>query len=254
LDRTGCPVESESRAFTNSALTALRTDRWSPKGWARFLGRVTVRSVEQIGAHPRAAFEVTLLHGLFATAARGRSRGWTGTSWAMAISHLGLLGAPRSIGWPTSISLARANLAATGAPLGRWVGVVAVASDRLDGALARRQGPTVFGAYADALADAALWTWLGLRDEPSRLVQAAALAAWAAPAASVAAASFATGQMVEAPKPTWLRPSAAMQAVMAVRIWRRGRPARQTLPPQHRSRNSRFAHRVPSLPVSAMRR
>jgi phosphatidylglycerophosphate synthase len=254
VSRAGCSVEAESRAFTNTVLTALRADRWSPKGWARFVGRVTVRSLEQIGAHPRAAIEVTLLHGLFIAVARGRGRRWIATSWLMASIHLGLLGRRRSIGWATAISLARANLAATGAPLGRWVGVVAVASDRLDGAVARRQGPTMFGSYADALADAAFWTWLGIRGEPSRLVRVAALAAWAAPAVSITAATFATGEVVEAPKPARLRPAAAMQAVLALRILRGGRSRRGFSSPLETSRNSRLVHRVPLLPVRAERR
>ena len=234
MARGDCPVDAESRAFTNAALAALRRDRWSPRGWAGFGCSVTVRSVRQIRCHPRAAIEVTLLHGLFATAARGRSRRWIGTSWIMTITHLGLLGPRRSIGWPTAISLSRANLAPTGAPLGRWVGVVGVASDRLDGALARRQGPTMFGFYADALADAALWTWLGIGEEPSRLVRAATVAAWAAPVLSVAAASIANGEMVDSPRPALLRPAAAMQAVLAVRMFRAGRPGRDCRPSQDR--------------------
>ena len=217
LDRAACPVEPDSRAFTDAALAGLRADGWSPRGWGRFMGRVTARSVEQLGAHPRAAAEVSVLHGLFLAAARGRGRRWIATSWAMAISHLGLLGRRRSIGWANAISLTRANLAVTGAPLGRWLGVVAAVSDKVDGTLARQQGPTMFGFYADSLADAAFWTWLGGRRDPSRLVLAASVAAWAAPVVAVAAASIVKGEMVESPRPALVRPAAAMQAVLAVR-------------------------------------
>ena len=220
LDRAACPVEPESRAFTDTALAALRADGWSPGGWARFTGRVAVRSGEQIAAHPRAAAEITALHAMFVAAARGHGRLWITTSWLMAITHLGLLGERRSIGWPNTISLTRANLVVTGGPLGRWLGVVAAVSDKLDGTLARRQGPTMFGFYADSLADAAFWTWLGSRRDPSRLVLAASVAAWAAPVAAVAAASVAKGEMVESPRPALLRPAAAMQAVLAVRALR----------------------------------
>lgn len=220
LDRAACPVDADSRAFTNTALAALRADGWSPEGWARFAGRVVVRSGEQIVARPRAAAELTALHGLFLAAARGRGRWWITTSWLMAITHLGLLGERRTIGWPNAISLTRANLVATGAPLGRWLGVVAAVSDKLDGTLARRQGPTMFGFYADSLADAAFWTWLGSRRDPSRLVLAASVAAWAAPVAAVAAASIARGEMVESPRPVLLRPAAAMQMILAVRALR----------------------------------
>jgi hypothetical protein len=142
----------------------------------------------------------------------------------MAVTRLGMLGRRRSIGWPNAISLSRANLAVAGQPLGRWAGVVAVASDSLDGAIARRVRPTVFGAYADSLADAAFWTWYGTRREPSRLLRVASLAAWAAPVAAVTAASIVRGEMVEPPRPALFRPAAAMQAVLAVRALR-ARPA-----------------------------
>ncbi len=220
LDRAACPIEPASRAFTDAALTGLRADGWTARGWARFAGRIVVRSGEQIVVHPRAAVEVTALHGVFLVGAFGRCRWWITTSWLMAITHLGLLGRRRSIGWPNVISIARANLAVTGAPLGRWLGVLAAVSDKLDGTLARRQGPTMFGFYADSLADAAFWTWLGVRRDPSRLVLAASVTAWAAPVAAVAAASIAKGEMVEAPRPAVLRPAAAMQAVLALRALR----------------------------------
>jgi hypothetical protein len=224
LDRASCPVEPQSRAFTDAALAHLRADGWSPAGWARFLRAIAVRSGEQVVAHRRAASEITVLHGVFVVLARGRGRCWITSSWLMAITHLGLLGRRRSIGWPNAISLARANLAVTGAPLGRWLGAVAALSDKLDGTLARRQGPTMFGFYADSLADAAFWTWLGTRREPSRLVRAASVAAWAAPVASVAVASIAKGEMVESPRPALLRPAAAMQVVLALRSLRGGQP------------------------------
>jgi phosphatidylglycerophosphate synthase len=142
----------------------------------------------------------------------------------MGVTHLGLLGERRSIGWPNAISLTRANLPATGRPLGRWVGVVAAASDKLDGTLARRSQPTMFGFYADSLADAAFWTWLGARHETSRLVRFVSLVAWAAPVVAVTAASVTKGEMAEAPRPAMLRPAAAMQAVVAVRAVRARRP------------------------------
>jgi hypothetical protein len=225
LDRAACPVDPDSRAFTDAALTALRAEGWAPAGWARFTARIAVRSGAQIVAHPRAAAEVTILHGVFLAAARGRGRWWVTTSWLMAITHLGLLGRRRSIGWPNVISLGRANLVVTGTPLGRWLGVVAAVSDKLDGTLARRQGPTMFGFYADSLADAAFWTWMGSRRDPSRLALTASVAAWAAPVAALVAASIAKGEMVETPRPVLLRPGAAMQAVLAVRALQ-GAPAR----------------------------
>jgi CDP-alcohol phosphatidyltransferase len=219
---TVCPVDPDSRAFTDAALAELRASGWRPTGWACFLARTTVRSVHQVAVHPRAAVEATALHGAFLLLGRNRRRTawWVGTSWAMAVTHLGLLGRRRSVGWPNAISLARANLPVTGDRLGDWLGLAALATDKLDGTLARRSGPTMFGFYADSLADAAFWIWFGTRRDPSRLVRAATLAAWAAPVAAVGAASIAKGEMVAAPRPTLLRPAAALQAVLAVRALR----------------------------------
>ncbi len=221
VSRRTATVDAGSRAFTDAALRELRAARWSPAGWARFTRAVTVRAVEQIIDHRRAAVEVSVLHGLFLFVAlrRGRGRWWVASSWALAVTHLGLLGRRRTIGWPNAVTLARANLPVTGGPLGRWVGVAALASDKLDGTLARRQGPTMFGFYADSLADAAFWTWFSTRDR-SRLVTAAGVAAWVAPMVAVGAASIAKGEMVAGPRPALLRPAAAMQAILAVRALR----------------------------------
>ena len=170
LDAATCPVEPESRAFTDAALAALRAEGWSRGGWAHFADQVARRSAQQVAAHPRAAAELTALHVGFALAGRGRGRRWVVISWLMAVTHLGLLGQRRSIGWANVLSLARASLVVTGEPLGRWVGVAALLSDKLDGTVARRTRPTMFGFYADSLADAAFWTWLGdpPRAEPVR--------------------------------------------------------------------------------------
>jgi phosphatidylglycerophosphate synthase len=230
-------VDADSRAFTDAALAELRANRWRPDGWVRFTARITARTAQQVTGHPRAAVETTALHAAFLAASRARGRVWIMTSWVMAITHLGLLGPRRSIGWPNAVSLARANLPATGQRLGRWLGLVALASDRLDGTLARRTGPTMFGFYADSLADAAFWTWFGARSEPNRLIRTAALAAWAAPVATVGTASIARGKMVESPRPALLRPAAAMQAVLALRaLFCHGGMPRST---------NRVAHRTP---------
>ena len=220
FDAATCPIEPESRAFTDAALASLRADGWSPAGWAGFANRIARRSAQQVAAHPRAAAEMTALHAGFALASRGRGRRWIVISWLMAVTHLGLLGERRSVGWANVVTLVRANLPVTGEPLGRWIGVAALVSDKLDGIMARRTHPTMFGFYADSLADAAFWTWLGIRHEPSRWLRAASLAAWAAPVAAVTAASLGKGEMVESPRPALLRPAAAMQVVLAVRSLR----------------------------------
>src|SRR6516162_8251763 len=105
LDAACCPVEENSRAFTDAALAELRARRWSAGGWARFAGQVTRRSAEQVAAHQRAATELTVLHSAFAIAGRGRGRRWILVSWLMAVTHLGLLGERRSVGWANVISL-----------------------------------------------------------------------------------------------------------------------------------------------------
>lgn len=90
------------------------------------------------------------------------------------------------------VTLLRANLPALAPEAGRWLGAAALGLDLADGRLARaRHTETVFGHYADALADTAFWTWYARRHEPSRLLRAAALAAWAAPVVAVSSVSVA---------------------------------------------------------------
>ena len=224
------PIDPDSRAFTNAALTDLRASGWSPGGWARFLVRTGRRSGQQIGAHPRAAVEVTLVHLVFLGlgSCRRRTWWWVGSSWAMTMTHLGLLGRRRSIGWPNVISLARANLPVTGQRLGRWLGVTALVSDKLDGSLARRQGPTMMGFYADSLADAVFWTWFGARRESGPVVRGATVMAWGVPVAVAAVVSIRRGEMVDIPRPALLRPAAALQFVLALRSWQDGRSHRMS--------------------------
>ena len=219
------PVDPDSRAFTNVALADLRESGWSPGGWVRFLVCTGRRSAQQVAVHRRAAVEVTLVHGVFLLLGsfRRRTWWWVGSSWAMTMTHLGLLGRLRSIGWPNVISLARANLPVTGQRLGRWLGVTALVSDKLDGGLARREGPTMMGFYADSLADAAFWTWFGTRRESGPVMRGATVAAWVAPIAAAAVVSIRKGEMVDIPRPALLRPAAALQVVLAVRAWHPGR-------------------------------
>ena len=96
FDRATCPVEADSRAFTDATLAALRADGWTPAGWARFSSAIAVRSAKQVVAHPRAAVEVTLLHGLFLAAGRRRGRCWVTTSWLMS-NHAQRLAGPTTI-------------------------------------------------------------------------------------------------------------------------------------------------------------
>ncbi|MEU3048062.1 CDP-alcohol phosphatidyltransferase family protein [Streptomyces sp. NPDC006984] len=217
-DRGAVLEAAGSRAATDALLALLRGGGWRPTAWMRFLVLAAERSWQEAARRPTAVAKISLLHGALLAAGRGRSRWWVATSWALAVSHLGLLEDRRSLGAAKALTLARANLPVAGARLGRWIGLVAIASDLADGALARRLGTvTPFGEYADSLADAAFWTWLTVRGEPSRVVRVAALVAWAVPVVAVAAGSLARGRMVDRPRPVVLRPAAAMQALIAVR-------------------------------------
>jgi phosphatidylglycerophosphate synthase len=213
-----------SRAATNELLAGLRAGRWRPAAWARFVALSARRSAHQARRHPRALAEVTVLHAVLALLAGRRGRRWTLVSWLLAASHLGMLENRRSLGLPSAVTLLRANLPATGGPA-RWLPVAALASDLIDGRLARSIGSeTAFGAQADSLADVAFWTWFVLHHEPSRRVRIAALAAWAAPVVIVTTASIGCGRMMDAPRPAVLRPAAAMQALVAVRAVLRRAP------------------------------
>lgn len=218
-----------SRQRSDELLAGLREGGWRPRAWARFLARSACLSCAAATVRPRAAAEVTALHAVLfgliqSTGSRQkadscRGRAWVAVSWLLAITHLGLLGEHRSLGLANVLTLARASLPAFGP--GRWAGAAAVAGDVLDGVLARGRGDvTAFGAYADALADTAFWTWFAARYEPSRVLRAAVLATWAAPAVAVTGASLALGRMAEAPRPAVIRPAAALAAVLAARALR----------------------------------
>jgi phosphatidylglycerophosphate synthase len=219
-----------SRAATDELLAGLRAGRWRPPAWARFAALSAGRSVQQARTHPRALAELTALHAVFAVLAGRPGRRWTAVSWLLAVSHLGMLEARPSLGLPSTVTMLRANLPAIWRGPQRWLPAVALASDLADGRLARRTGgETPFGAQADALADAAFWTWFVIHHEPSRRVRTAALAAWAAPVVAVTAASIQRGRMLDAPRPVMLRPAAAMQAIIAARAL--VRPGRRSVSP-----------------------
>lgn len=203
----------DSRAFVDGALADLRRRRWSSGAWAAFLGRCGARSAEQAWAHPRAALEVTALHLAVAAVSRRSSRR-VAVSWAMAITHLGLLGpGRRSIGLASALSLVRANL-----PAERWSPLAAIGTDVADGWIARRAGPTAFGAYADGLADVAFWTRLAWACKPNALLRATVAAAWLLPLTAITAAYLAGGRTVDHPRPLLVRRlTAGLQVLLALR-------------------------------------
>lgn len=241
-DASRRPVTAEpgSRAATNELLDGLRQGRWRLRAWARFLRAATRRSVRQARRRPRALGEITLLHVAFVALGDPKRPLWTVTSWVLAATHLGMLEHHRSIGVASAVTLTRANLPAltTG-----WASpLIALASDLADGRLARRLDTVSrFGAAADSVADTAFWASYALCHEPSRRVRAAALLAWVVPVVAVAGTSAARGRMVDAPRPVFVRPAAAMQAVLAVRAVRRRRTSPRSPNPVHPQQSPRDA-------------
>lgn len=211
---------TDSRAATDALLGILREGRWRPCATARFLWLAADRSVRQAARRPRALTQLTVLHGLLLTLARDRAPGWrwVAAAWLLGASHLGLLEHRDRLSPADGLTLVRASLPATAVGSGRWSGVVAIGLDLADGRLARRQGTvSPFGDYADSLADAAFWTWLVLRHEPSRTLRAVAITAWAVPVVTVTAVAVRRGTMPERPRPRLLRPAATLQGLIALR-------------------------------------
>lgn len=207
-----------SRAATEELLGGLRRGGWGARSWMEFLASASTRSTRQARSHPLALMEVSALHLLFGALAGRSGRAWVATSWALAVTHLGMLEQKQSLGWANLITLTRANLPALGPGLGSWLPVLAIGSDVADGAIARRTDTaTPFGRHADFLADTALWTWFVLCHERSRAVQVATLTAWGLPVLVIAAASFGRGGMVDVPRSRWWRPCAAVQVVVCLR-------------------------------------
>ena len=156
--------------------------------------------MQQARSRPRALAEATALHGALILSCPGRPR-WIVTSWTLTTTHLGLLGPRRTLGAANAITILRGNLPTVAAPC-RWLAVIALGTDLLDGQLARRgHAETLFGVHADSLADAAFWLWFAARHEPSRLLRAAACGAWAAPILAVTAAAVLRGRMTDPPHP-----------------------------------------------------
>lgn len=165
---------------------------------------------------------MTALHAALAALGRGHGHPpgahWVAISWALSITHLGMLESRRSLGVANVVTLARANLPVVRPGDRRLLATAALASDLVDGRIARWRGTaTPFGRYADSIADAVFWTWFAFRHEPDQRVRLLAFAAWTIPALTVAVTSVARGRMVDAPRPVVARPAAVMQTVLAAR-------------------------------------
>ena len=165
---------------------------------------------------------MTALHGLFLALAPPSGRRWVTTSWLLASTHLGLLEDRPDVGPANILTLARGNLPAVVTTRHPWLGSIAVATDFVDGRLARRTGATTpFGAYADAFADTAFWIWFTTGPGEGRAARTAAVLTWLLPIGAVTALSIGRGRMVDAPRPRWIRPAATLQVLLAGRaLWR----------------------------------
>jgi len=210
---------TDSRAATEALLGGLRAGGFRPRALGRFLYDATRRSILEAAKRPIALAEATAVHAAIRALAHPRGRVWIVSSWIMTVTHLGMLEQRRTMGAPNLLTVARAALPAAEHRLGAAVPVLALASDFVDGKLARRTGTvTRFGTQGDYLADAALWTWFTLRYEKSRAWQVATFAAWAIPVGALTVASFARGGMVDLPRSRWIRPAAVMEVLIGARV------------------------------------
>jgi hypothetical protein len=129
-----------SRAATDELLAGLRDGRWQPGAWTELFVSAIDRSCRQACLHPRALAESIAIHAVIAALGTRNNRLWTVTSWLLTASHLGMLEHRRSLGAATTLTLVRANLPSlTGT---RWLPLLALVSDVVDGRLARALGTT----------------------------------------------------------------------------------------------------------------
>ena len=160
--------------WAREQLALLRDGRYAPGAIARFLAASGRRAREQRAARPATArrMRAWIAAGAAAWIAlslsrrepfAGRTRAfviWWGLTWLMLDWHIGMLetedGKPRNLGRADACTLVRVWLvpAAAGAPR-PWMCALALASDGLDGVLARRDGPTRIGRDLEGLADVA---------------------------------------------------------------------------------------------------
>ena len=204
----------ESRHFVDDLLGELAARRYRPCVWATFMARSLARSARQVRRRPVAAAEVTGYHVL--AASRG-GRKWAFVSWLLCLTHLGLLGDMSTLRWPNRLTLLRALLPSL-ASGSRWTSLVALATDFLDGRLARRDSESAFGAFADPIADGAFWSWYALRWEQNRWLRWAPVALFGATTAAITFVYFARGRTIDYPRPEAIRyASGAAQILLTIR-------------------------------------
>lgn len=152
---------TEGERWSRELLDGLRDDRFTPAAWRRFFDDGFRRARVIRGRRPAlvrqsrrwggAGFVAALPFGLRPAAS------WA-LWWAMVDWHLGMVetadGAPRALSAADALTLARL----WAAPLVRrhpqpWLVATGMATDLVDGALARRAGPTRLGRDFDSTAD-----------------------------------------------------------------------------------------------------
>ena len=217
VNRDAIARSRESRRFVDEILAELAARQFAPSAWTTFIARSLVRSVAQVRERPNAAAEITALH-LLAVVRGGRR--WALVSWFLCVTHLGLLGDRTTLGWSNRLTLLRALLPSVG-PDSPWTALIALATDLVDGHLARRKHESAFGAYADPIADGIFWSWYALRWEPSRWGRWVPITLFGGSVAVIAIAYFARARTIDYPRPMAVRyASGITQIVLALRALR----------------------------------
>jgi hypothetical protein len=208
---------ADSRRFVDQILAELAAGRFGATSWSSFISRSLVRSVAQARRRPVAATEVTAFHLLAGAAGSWR---WALVSWFISISHLGLLGHRATLGWPNRLTLLRALLPSL-APASRGTSLIALATDFIDGRLARNGAESAFGAFADPIADGVFWSWYALRWERNPWLRWVPITLFAGSTAVISVAYFARGRAIDYPRPIAVRYlSGATQIIFALRALR----------------------------------
>lgn len=213
------PVETleDSRLASNRLLRILAQGHGTPRAITVFVVAAYKRSLEQARLRPWALAEATALHAALWLVARDRA--WVLISWGATITHLGMLEKRRHLGLANALTLVRANLPAVAADSARIVALGALATDFLDGRIARgTDSRTRFGRSADFFADFVVWSWIAVATEPRRGARAVPFIAWGAPIVVSATASIVRGEMRDLPQPRKLRVVAATEVLLALRV------------------------------------
>src|SRR5436190_8636183 len=141
---------TEGEQWSRDLLDRLRAERFTPRAWQRFFGDAFLRASRTRSRRPHLVAQSRAwgLAGLFAALpfGMGTAGSWT-LWWAIVDWHLGMVetadGRERQLSAADALTLARL----WAAPIvrrhpERWLVAAGMATDLLDGVLARRAGPT----------------------------------------------------------------------------------------------------------------